>query len=133
MLKGDRCEAHGSDMRVHIEATNYHAYPDVSVVCPPVQGQSEYVIANPVLVVEVLSPSTADFDRGTKFDHYRKIPSLREYLLFWQDLPRVEQHTRTDDGNWLLRDIVGIDQTIHFVSIDKHLHLRDAYARVAFN
>ncbi len=133
VLKGHPCEAHGSDMRVHIEATNYHAYPDVSVVCPPVQGKSDDVIANPILVVEVLSPSTADFDRGTKFDHYRQIPSLREYLIFWQDQPRVEQHTRTVEGLWLLRDIVGINQILHLESINKELYMRDAYERVKFD
>ncbi len=74
-LKGQDCEAHGSDMRVHVEATGYHAYPDASVVCPPVEGNSDDVISNPVLLVEVLSPSTADFDRGGKFGHYRKIPA----------------------------------------------------------
>ena len=85
------CETHGSDMKIHVEATGYYAYPDVSVVCPPIQGDSDDVITNPILIVEVLSPSTADFDRGTKFDHYRQIPSLQEYLIFSQDEPHVEQ------------------------------------------
>lgn len=82
LLKESACQAHGSDMRIHIEATGYQAYPDVSVVCPPVEGESDEVVSNPVLVVEVLSPSTADFDRGGKIGHYRQIPSLMEYLFF---------------------------------------------------
>lgn len=132
MLKGGDCQAHGSDMRVHIEATSYQAYPDVSVVCPPVEGDSEEVISNPVLIVEILSPSTADFDRGGKFGHYRQIPSLKEYLVFWQDEAHVEQHTRTTDGLWLLREVVGIDQTLQLASLGQSLALPDVYDKVSF-
>ncbi len=127
LLKGHDCQAHGSDMRVHVESTGYQAYPDVSVVCPPVQGDSEEVISNPVMLVDVLSPSTADFDRGGKFGHYRQIPSLKEYLVFWQDEPRVEQHTRTPEDLWLLREVVGIEQTLQLASLQQPLSLRDAY------
>ena len=91
------------------------------------------VITNPVLLVEVLSPSTADFDRGTKFDHYRQIPSLQEYLIFAQDEPHVEQRTRTSDGLWLLRVVTGIDQALSLVSIKTSLTLRDAYQKVDFS
>lgn len=133
MLTGHECQVHGSDMRVHIEATGYHAYPDVSVVCPPVQGNADDEITNPILVVEVLSPSTADFDRGGKFGHYRQIPSLKEYLVLWQDEPRAEHHTRTDDGLWLLREIVGIDTTLHLKCLPKPLELRNVYDKVEFD
>ena len=131
-LKGQDCQAHGSDMRVHVEATGYQAYPDVSVVCPPFEGISEDVISNPILVVEVLSPSTADFDRGGKFGHYRQIPSLKEYLVFWQVEARVEQHTRTEDGHWLLREITGIDSRLHLASLGVPLAMRDVYDKVKF-
>jgi Uma2 family endonuclease len=126
------CEAHGSDMRVHVEATGYFAYPDVSVVCAPIQGTSDDAITNPVLIVEVSSPSTADFDRGTKFNHYRQIPSLKEYIIFWQEDVRVEQHTRTNDELWLLRDINGIDQSLKLASIGQVLPLRTVYKKVKF-
>ena len=132
ILKGNPCQAHGSDMRVDIEAAGYQAYPDVSVVCPPVEGKSTDVISNPVLVVEVLSPSTADFDRGTKFGHYRKIPSLKEYMVLWQDQPRAEQHVRTEDGLWLLREIVGVDQSIQLASIGAAIAMADIYDKVVF-
>lgn len=130
LLKGKDCEAHGADMRVHVKATGYQAYPDVSVVCPPIEGDSNEVISNPVLLVEVLSPSTADFDRGGKFGHYRQIPSLLEYLVFWQDEARVEQHTKTAEGLWLLREVVGIEQTLQLASLGRPLALRDAYDKV---
>lgn len=131
-LIGHACQAHGSDMRVRIEATGYEAYPDVSVVCPPFLSDTEDVITNPILLVEVLSPSTSDFDRGGKFGHYRQIPTLIEYLIFWQDQARVEQHTRTSEGLWLLRELVGIEQTLHLQSIKHPLPLSQAYDKVVF-
>ena len=131
-LEDQDCEAHGTDMRVHVEATGYFAYHDVSVVCTPIQDTSDDVITNPVLIVEVLSPSTADFDRGTKFNHYRQIPSLKEYIILWQEEARAEQHTRTSDGLWLLRDISGIDQSLQLVSTGQPLSLRTVYKKVKF-
>lgn len=132
ILKGHECQAHGSDMRVHIEATGYHAYPDVSVVCPPMHGDADDEITNPVLVVEVLSPSTADFDRGGKFGHYRQIPSLKEYLVLWQDEARAEHHTRTDEGLWLLREVIGIDKSLQLKCLTQPLALQDVYDKVNF-
>ncbi|MFO0943737.1 MAG: Uma2 family endonuclease [Pirellulales bacterium] len=133
LLRGRDCIAHGSDMRISIEATGYQAYPDVSVVCPPIEGSSDDVISNPVLLVEVLSPSTADFDPGGKFGHYRQIPSLEEYLVFWQDEPRVEHHTRTAEGNWLLREMSGLDAVLFLQSLEANLPLREVYDKVDFS
>ncbi len=132
LLIGSDCIAHGSDMRISVEATGYQAYPDVSVVCPPIEGDSEEVISNPILLVEVLSPSTADFDRGGKFGHYRQIPSLQEYLVFWQDEARVEQHTRTADKLWLLREVTGRDAVLQLASLNLPLPLREIYDKVDF-
>lgn len=131
LLKGYPCEAHGSDMRVNIRATGYQAYPDVSVVCPPVEGDSDQAITNPILIAEVLSPSTEDFDRGTKFGHYRTIPSLKEYLVLWQDAAQIEQHSKTPEGFWLLREIIGIDQSMVLDSLGRaHVKLSDIYDKV---
>jgi Uma2 family endonuclease len=131
LLKGKPCEAHGSDMRVYIRDTGYQAYPDVSVVCPPVEADSDHEISNPVLVAEVLSPSTEDFDRGTKFGHYRTMDSLQEYLVLWQDQAKMEQHTRTPEGFWLLREIVGISQSISLESLGgAKIQLADIYDKV---
>ena len=130
LLAGRDCIAHGSDMRIHVEATGYHAYPDVSVVCPPIEGETEEVITNPVLLVEVLSPSTSDFDRGGKFGHYRQISSLKEYLVVWQDEARCEQHTRTPEGLWLLREVVGLEEVLQLASINQPLRMSDVYEKV---
>ncbi|MDA1052922.1 MAG: Uma2 family endonuclease [Planctomycetota bacterium] len=133
LLVEHECEAHGSDMRIHIKATDYYAYPDVSVVCPPLEGETNDVISNPALVVEVLSPSTEDYDRGTKFGHYRLIPSLIDYLVISQDKPRVEHHWRAKDGLWLLRDVEGLDGSLHLTSLACELPLVEVYAKVEFD
>jgi len=131
LLVGQPCEAHGSDMRIHVRPTGYHAYPDLSVACPPLEGDSDQVISNPVLIAEVLSPSTEDFDRGTKFGHYRTIESLREYLVLWQDMAKLELHTKTPEGYWLLREFSGIDQSINLASLGgATIPLADIYDKV---
>lgn len=132
-LRGQPCRVFNSDMRVHIRTAGYQAYPDVSIVCPPIEADSEHVICNPIFVAEVLSPSTADFDRGTKFGYYRRIPSLREYLVLSQDQPHVEQHVKTPTGEWLLREADGIDAVIQLASIGQSIALRDLYEKVVFD
>lgn len=131
LLRGKPCEAHGSNMRVHIRDTGYQAYPDVSVVCPPVEADSDHEISNPIFVAEVLSPSTEDFDRGTKFGHYRTMDSLQEYLVLWQDQAKIEQHTRTAEGFWLLREFEGIERAIVLYSLGSaSIQLADIYDKV---
>jgi Uma2 family endonuclease len=133
LLEGHDCVVHGSGMRIHIEATGTYVYPDVSVVCPPIEGEGDDVISNPVLVVEVLSPSTEDFDRGTKFGYYRQIPTLKDYLVISQDRARVEHHFRNDGELWSLRDVEGLDETLKLASIQMDLTLAEIYAKVEFD
>ena len=128
------CEnlVYGSGMRIHIESTGSFVYPDASVVCPPVEGEGDDVISNPVLVVEVLSPSTEDFDRGTKFGYYRQIPTLKDYLVISQDQARVEHHFRNGGELWSLRDVEGIDEILKLVSLQMDLPLAEIYSKVVF-
>lgn len=134
-LKKRPCKSYQSDLRVHIPATGLYTYPDVIVVC----GKPELLedafldtLLNPVLIVEVLSPSTADYDKGTKFDHYRTIESLREYVLVWQDVKRVARYTKQENGSWVLRDFIGDDVEILLSSIDCKLAMEDIYDKVDF-
>lgn len=101
------CAAFTSDVRVRVVATGLAAYPDVSVVCGSIDydPENKNTITNPVLLVEVLSDSTEDYDREEKFAHYRRIPSLREYLLVSQHERRITHLSRNDDGSWTLRDL----------------------------
>lgn len=103
------CVAFQSDQRVRVLATGKAAYPDATMVCGPIEGDpadpSGATISNPTLIVEVLSPSTEDEDRGNKWQHYQLIPSLREYVLVSQAGPRVECYRRLDSGGWEYRDV----------------------------
>ena len=99
------CESYPSDMRVRVPATGLYTYPDVTALCQPPVFEDELAdtLTNPELIVEVLSTTTEAYDRGEKFEHYRSIPSFREYLLVAQDKPLVEHFVRQADGTWNLR------------------------------
>jgi Uma2 family endonuclease len=105
-LREKPCRVCASDLRVSVPATGLYTYPDASVVC----GRPEFVdgkldtLLNPLILVEVLSDSTADYDRGTKFANYRTIASFRDYVLISTDRVLVEYYTRQDDGSWVLRE-----------------------------
>jgi Uma2 family endonuclease len=102
-LDGRPCRVLTSDVRVRIAATDLDTYPDVSVVCGAVQTAADtHAIISPVLLVEVLSDSTEAYDRGQKASHYRRIPSLRAYLLVSQHEPRLELQVHQADGRWTL-------------------------------
>jgi len=85
------------------------------------------VITNPVLIIEVLSPGTEAFDRGKKFEFYRTIPSLKEYVLVSQDKPKIETYFRSDLNNWEYTVISGIEKTVVFRSIDYEVKLEEIY------
>jgi Uma2 family endonuclease len=99
-LSGRRCRVFTSDLKIRVRATGLATYPDVAVVCDRLERDPEdrNAITNPRLLAEVLSDSTATYDRGRKFDHYRQIPSLREYVLLSQDEPRIEVLRRNEQG-----------------------------------
>lgn len=106
-LEGRPCMAYGSDLKVRIEETDRATYPDVTVVCGPreVSATDPNAIVNPTLIVEVLSSTTEASDRGEKFAHYRRIPSLRDYVLISQDERRVEVFHRDGESSaWTLRE-----------------------------
>lgn len=130
-LKKRPCEAYINDMRVKAaEARSYH-YPDIVVVCGTPQFEDAHVdtLLNPTLLIEVLSPSTEAYDRGGKFAHYRKIPTLREYLLVAQDQPSIERYVRQGDV-WILMEAVGLEAAMTLESIDCVLSLREVYDKV---
>jgi Uma2 family endonuclease len=133
-LRGRPCEAFGSDMRVKVQATGLHTYPDLSALCGPPRFDDEERdnLVNPSLLIEVLSKSTASYDRGGKFDHYRQLPTLREYVLFEQDRALAELRVRNgaSGDRWGLTVVRGLDATIELPAIGCTLPLRDVYERV---
>ncbi len=131
-LKGRSCTVYDSDLRVLVSKTGLFVYPDATVVCGPLETFDGDTATNPTLVVEVLSDSTEAYDRGTKFEHYRTIPSLREVVLVSQDHPIVERFTRGADGVWGLTDARGLEATIELPSIGVSLPLAEIYDKVEF-
>jgi Uma2 family endonuclease len=96
-----------SDLRVLVPATGLYTYPDVSVVCdkPAFADAKQDILLNPSVLIEVLSESTENYDRGKKFENYRSIATLTDYLLVAQDRVLVEHYRRQGDGGWLLHEI----------------------------
>jgi len=133
-FKTRSCEAYISDMRVKAATARSYHYPDIAVVCgqPEFEDASVDTLLNPTLLVEVLSPSTEAYDRGGKFAHYRKIATLREYLLVMQDQPSIERYLRQGDV-WILSETVGLETSVSLESIDCVLSLREVYDKVIFD
>jgi Uma2 family endonuclease len=100
------CRVFSPDLRIKVARAGLCTYADCSVICGELElfSPQEDVVLNPLLIVEVLSPSTEDYDRGKKFELYRTIPSFREYLIVHQDRRYIEHYSRQDDGSWVLRD-----------------------------
>jgi Uma2 family endonuclease len=133
-LRERPCEVFMGDMRVRIAATDAFTYPDVVVACGDIRIQRDDhldTLLNPVVIVEVLSPSTEAFDRGDKFAHYRRLESLQEYALVAQDRTRVEQFTRQGE-QWLLTERAGLDAALELPAIQSAVPLREIYRRVEF-
>ncbi len=134
-FEGRDCEAFTSDMRVKTPADLPYRYPDASAVCgkqiyETIQGQE--MLVNPVLIVEVLSDSTAAYDLNAKFSAYQSIESFREYLLVAQDRPHVIHYTRQSKGRWLRTEVSGLQNEVTLSSVKVTLPLSDIYARVKF-
>jgi Uma2 family endonuclease len=140
-LRKQNCDAVSNDLRVHIPATGLYTYPDVVVLC----GQAQFLdntldtLLNPVALIEVLSPTTEQYDRTTKFDHYRSIPSLREYILVSLANPRVECFRRNQDNTvppenmiWSYRAATSIEDSAKLELLQIALPLREVYERIDF-
>jgi Uma2 family endonuclease len=134
-LRGQVCETYVTDMRVRIPAANIYTYPDVVAVCgePKFEDAELDTLINPVLLVEVLSKSTEAYDRLIKFEYYRTLESLTEYLLVSQDEAHITQHVKQDDARWLLTDIRGLSSRVELASVPCILALNEIYDRVSFD
>lgn len=130
-LRGRPCEAYASDMRVKVSETGPYTYPDIAALCgePQLEDRHLDTLLNPSTIVEVLSKSTESYDRGEKFAHYRRLPTLREYLLVAQDRMRVELYVRQGE-QWLLTEFSEPDAVVPLPSLECELVLRDIYQRI---
>jgi Uma2 family endonuclease len=134
-LRGRPCEAVASDLRLYSERHQVFTYPDISVACGPVCFRDDRgdTIIDATLVIEVLSPSTTNYDRGEKFVFYQSLPSFQEYLLVAQNSVRAEHHALQPDGSWLGRTFAAPDDEIALNSFDCRLTLGSLYDRVIFS
>jgi Uma2 family endonuclease len=131
-LRGRNCEVFNSDARVRIAASGSYVYPDISVVCGgPAMSQDDDILVSPTVVIEVLSPSTADYDRGKKFGLYREIASLQEYVLTHSDAAHIEHYARQTDESWIFREYKGIEGSLRLNSIHCEIRLADVYEAIA--
>jgi Uma2 family endonuclease len=133
-LRGSSCRPFNSDQRIRIPANGLSTYPDVSIVCGELHLDVEDrdAIVNPRLIFEVLSKSTESYDRGKKFDFYRHLDSLREYILVSQDEPHVERFMRQEDGSWLLTVFKGMETELQLGSVTCVLPFTEIYEDVTF-
>lgn len=134
-LRGGRCKPFTGDAPISTPTLPPYRYPDASVVCDEPEYKTKKghdALVNPVVVVEVMSPSTAALDEGPKFDGYKVISTLRDYLLVSQNEPRVTHHTRLEGGDWEPRDVTDLDASLELESIGCALKLRDIYDGVTF-
>ncbi len=112
---------------------SHYTYPDVVVVC----GELEFahkrkdMITNPILIAEVLSDTTKDYDRGSKFTAYRKIRTLRDYVLIDQKTVHIEYFSKEDDGTWRLREYFSLEETLMLMSVQISISVKEIYSRVS--
>ena len=131
-LRARPCRNYMNDMRVRVNATGLYTYPDVTAVCgePQFLDETRDTLLNPNLIVEVLSPSTEAYDRGRKFEHYRSVESVSEYLMVSSQRVSAELYTRQPDGRWLLTAANRLEDSLELQSVGAHLALADLYERV---
>ena len=133
-LLDTNCRTTTNDLRVALPSVGKYAYPDVVVYCgePEIEENHLDMLYNPKVVIETLSPSTMDYDRGEKFARYRQLDSLQEYLLVAQDRPHLEHYVRQDDGSWRFTETDGLDAEIDLPTLDASLPLSEIYLDVSF-
>jgi Uma2 family endonuclease len=134
-LRTRPCAVTSSDMRVRVNAKGLYTYPDVVVVCgePRFLDERRDTLLNPTLIAEVLSESTEQYDRGRKFEHYRPLESLAEYLLVSSQRVSADLFTRQPDGRWMLTASSRLEDSLDLPSVGCHLALADLYEKVEFS
>jgi len=126
------CKVYANDMRVKVSPTGLYTYPDIVAVCEQRHFDDEQkdTLLNPTVIIEVLSSSTADYDRGTKFEQYRTLDSLKEYILIAQDKYHIEHYVRQANHQWLLSETNDLQDMIELPSIQCSLAVSEVYDKV---
>lgn len=134
-LRGGPCLPLSNDMRVRVTPTDLYVYPDVVVVCgePRFADDTFDTLLNPTVIIEVLSPSTEAYDRGQKFEFYRSLESLAEYVMIASQRISVERYTRQPGGSWNFDARTSLEDSIDLKSLGCTLLLADLYEKVDFS
>ncbi len=133
-LRGKGYKVFMTDLRLWIPQFNIYTYPDVMVIKgqPTLQDNRNDTVINPLLIVEVLSKSTKNYDQGDKFDYYRSIPGFAEYILVDQYRYAVKQYAKADDSRWWLSEYQAQDDSFPFVSLELEIGLNEIYEEIDF-
>lgn len=128
----ENCRTYSSDMKVWIPNCRKGVYPDLSVVCgePQYTTHRKTVLKNPMLIIEVLSQSTKNDDKGMKFECYRSLPSFKEYVIVYQTIPRIETWYKEATNLWRISSAFGLEDSIYIHTLDTKLALKDIYEYV---
>lgn len=127
--KGKPCQPYGSDMRIHIPSNTLFTYPDISIICGEVQSlnNDELNFLNPSVLIEVLSPSTKNYDRGEKFKLYRDIATLKEYILIDSESVHIEVFRLNEQQHWELTEYKTLGESLYIKTIETTLELPEIY------
>lgn len=128
-LKGKSCQPYGSDMRIHIPENSLFTYPDISIICGDISSsnEDEDSATQPSVIIEILSPSTSNYDRGDKFVLYRAISALKEYILIDSETVHVEHFAINKEGLWQLKEHNNLEDKISIETLNVQLALEEVY------
>lgn len=128
-LKGKPCKPYGSDLRIHIPENTLFTYPDISIICNGItpSAMDADTAVRPSIIIEILSQSTRDYDRGKKFKLYRGIPSLREYVMIDSESVGIEVYRINKPGKWELEEYKSIEDLLIISIVDVHVSLKEIY------
>jgi len=131
-LSDSDCIVFTSDMKIQVDRESHYTYPDISIACGEIEfaENRKDVIANPLVIIEILSDSTKDYDRGSKFTAYRNIASLKDYILIDQYSYHIEYFHKDESGKWSLDEFKNMGDTFKISSINVELSLKKIYNRV---
>lgn len=128
-LQGKKCKPFNSDQRIHIPSNTLFSYPDISIICGEIitLNNDDYNVLNPSVIIEVLSKSTKNYDRGEKFKLYRAITSLKEYILIDSESMHIEIFRLNKNNHWELQEYNSINDTVIIKAIDETIRLSEIY------
>lgn len=131
-LKGKKCQPYGSDQRIHIQSNTLFTYPDISIICGEIitLNNDDYNVLNPAVIIEVLSKSTKNYDRGEKFKLYRDIPTLKEYILVDSETIHIEVFRLNENNHWELEEYNSVENFLFIKAIDEKIAISEIYEGV---